>query len=126
VLAVSVDASGECIAVLVGVRVSRRDPCTKPAILAEREDLGSPPCGDLHGPVRRSVVDEEHVDGRQPRQQLVEDIGKVFFLVPGGDEDDGVGHGADILGGMIGTASRRARGLGGRSPPSPRLSPLSP
>jgi hypothetical protein len=43
VLAVSVDASGECIAVLVGVRVSRRDPCTKPAILAEREDLGSRP-----------------------------------------------------------------------------------
>jgi hypothetical protein len=41
--------------------------------------------------VRRAVVDDEDVRVRQAGAKLLEDGGEVLLLVPGRDEDEGLG-----------------------------------
>ncbi len=92
-LSVGIDAPDVVVPVLVREGVARCDPLSQPTVLAEREHLGAVGGGDGRRSVRRAVVDDEDGAVRKLGVQLVEDGRKVCLLVPGGDEDQRVGHG---------------------------------
>ena len=92
-LSVGVDAPDVLVPALVGEGVARCDPLSQPAVLAEREHLGAVGGGDGGRSVRRAVVDDEDGALRKLGVQLVEHGREVRLLVPGGDEDERVGHG---------------------------------
>jgi hypothetical protein len=92
-LPVGVDPTAEGIAALVGLAIAGRDTGAQASVDAERDDSRTSLTGDVGRSVRRAVVDHQHVRLRQLSTQVVEDSGEVRFLVPGGDEDDGLGLG---------------------------------
>ena len=91
-LPVRVDAPDELVSVLVRVGVAGGDAFPKPSVLTEREHLGSVGLRDGCRAVRRAVVDDEHCALGKAGVQLVEHRREVRLFVPGGDEDERVGH----------------------------------
>src|SRR5262249_37807413 len=61
------------------------------SVRAEREHLGAALARDVHRAVGRPVVDDQDVHVRQLGFEIGEDRRQVVLLVPGRDEDDGVG-----------------------------------
>ena len=105
-LAVRVHAPAPGVAVLGRIPVARGDAAREAAVLLERDHGGAVLAGHVRSAVRRSVVDDEHVGLGKLLVQLVENGGEVVLLVPGGDEDERVGHGERVR--------RRSTTLGNR------------
>ena len=98
-LSVRVDASAVLVLVLDRVAVAARDRRGQSAVGAEGEHLGAVLHGDARSPVRRAVVDDEHVGARELVLQLLEHRGQVLLLVPGRHENEGVallGHAVSV------------------------------
>ncbi len=93
-LPVGVDPAAERVAALRGLAIPRRDPGPQAAVDAEGDDDRSGGTRHLGRRVGGAVVDHEHVHVGQRHRELGEHRGEVLLLVPGGDEDDGVGLGA--------------------------------
>ena len=90
------------------MRVARGDAGAQAPVDAEREHLRPVRGRHLGRAVGRAVVDDEHVGVGQLGAQLVEDVGQVVLLVPGGDEDERV-----VRLGHPGDRSRSAHSRGG-------------
>ncbi len=121
-LAVGVDPAAVRIAPFVRLVVAGCDPGSQPAVLAERDDDGVVCRRNGGGRVRRAVVDHEHVRVGETGVQLLEHGGQAALLVPGGNEDDGVGVGHD---GSVVTARRRRSRCERRQSGAPRRSTVS-
>ena len=78
-------------------------------VLGEADDERTAGAGDVRRRVGRAVVDDEHVGLGQLGAGVGEHVGERLLLVPGGDEDERVGH-APLL---------RGPHLGARPPPPP-------
>ena len=92
VLAVGVDAAAVRIAALGRGAVAGGDAGPQAAVLAEGEDVGAVGSRDGDRSVGRAVVDDEEIRFGKLLGELRQDRAEVVLLVPGGDEDERVGH----------------------------------
>src|SRR5262245_43837064 len=95
-LSVGVDAAAIGVAAFRGGAVTSGDSRSQAAVLAEGENVGAVRPGDCSRFVGRAVVDDEQIRLRELLGELRQDGAEVVLLVPGGDEDERVGHGRRV------------------------------
>ena len=109
-LAVPVEAYGDLVSLVARVPEPGLDRATDADVERQREDFRAVRAGDVDRVVRRRVVDDDNVDVRVERADLVDDAtDRACFVPRGNDRDQAVGHAATPASSPTSSSRRRAR-----------------